>query len=471
MLAAPEEETIGWVLRGIPGGDRLDPIVSDFVPGRTMDFTVLDLKPAQISSYSKALRNIAAIDPDKTLPVYIGFLKAAQEWLYGSNDLKRQVHLMERGVDEIASVLPVIAAARLDRGKPAPDEDTSKALLELSNRGYFETAGMALARTPSLPAAMCSSLTETAFSRFKGDLYDPAQLEALHALRSLLDGSANAKAIVSRVTNIFKQNGSGQNSYLTKFWIDAADRGSLPTDVMQNFIGQARAAVAGQEVEFFHTEIARVLAHAMAAVPSNDRDVAYSLFDRVGSSITPISGTMAEIYGSLGRTGYDRPGMLDKVIAQLEAANKHRTGPTDDDSLPAMAIVVGGTGPWAWALAGFGQSRKLPTRATKLLRQVRSFVLFKDDVEKALLNQIESATQCNDALCAGPLINSPTDSKRRDVEADLLALVIARLLRERFDAAIEELEKRRADEIEPEARMALGQAIAGARSRRYSSAP
>jgi hypothetical protein len=208
----------------------------------------------------------------------------------------------------------------------------------------------------------------------------------------------------------------------------------------------------------------------MADVPSDDRDVAYRLFDRVGSSITPISGTMAEIYGSLGRAGYDRPGMLDKVIAQLEAAHKLRTGPTDnDDSLPATAIVVGGTGPWAWALAGFGQARKLPAGATELLRRVAPVVPFRDDVEKALVNQIDAAARCEDELCSGPLTNSPTDSKRRDIEADLLALVVARLPRERFDAAIRELQKRRADQIEPEARMALVQAIAGAQGRRYSS--
>src|SRR6202035_3126669 len=54
MLAAPDEETLVWVLAGIPGSDRLDPIVSDFDPNH-MDFGVLDLNPAQISSYAKAL--------------------------------------------------------------------------------------------------------------------------------------------------------------------------------------------------------------------------------------------------------------------------------------------------------------------------------------------------------------------------------------------------------------------------------
>ncbi len=209
----------------------------------------------------------------------------------------------------------------------------------------------------------------------------------------------------------------------------------------------------------------------MGDVPSDDREVGYYLIERVGASNTPISGTMAEIYGSLGRTGNDGPGMLDKVIGQLEqAASRRRAESTDDDKLPAMEIVVGGTGPWAWALAGFGQNRKLPTGAAELLRRVASVVPFKDDVEKALAKQIDPAVHCTGGLCVGPLTNSPTDSRRRDIEADLLALAIAGLPRDKFDAALGELRKRREDEIEPEARMALGQAIAGAQSRRYSSA-
>jgi hypothetical protein len=467
MLAASDGATIGWVLRGIPGGNRLDPIVTDFDPN-LMDFGVLDLKPAQVSSYAKALQDCAIVDPDKTLPVYIGFLKAAQEWLHASNDLKRQVNLMERAVDEISSALTMIAAARTDRGKPALDEPTWKALLELAKRGYFETAGMALARTPGLDPVVRSSLAEIALSRFKGDLYDTAQLIALNALRSMLDGSANAKAIVARVTEVFYQNGSRQDSYLTKFWIDAADAGSLPADVVRDLIAQARAAVGRQELEFFDNEIARVLAHAMADVPNDDREVGYRLMERVGASITPISGTMAEIYGSLGRTGHDGPGMLDKVIGQLEqAASRRRAEATDDDKLPAMEIVVGGTGPWAWALAGFGQNRELSIGAVELLRQVAPAVPFKNEVEKALVKQIDSASRCKEELCVGPLTNSPTDSKRREIEADLLSIVIARLPRDKFDAALRELGKRRENEIEPEARMALGQAIVGAQSRRY----
>jgi hypothetical protein len=468
MLATPDEETVGWILGGIPGHDRLDPIVSDFDPNN-MDFTVLDLSPAQISSYAKALKDCAAIDPDRTLPVYVGFLKAAQEWLRASNDLKRRADLMERAVDEIASVLPVVAAARADRGEPALDDQMSKALLELTKRGYFETAGTALARTPGLDESVRASLAKIALSRFKADLYDPSQLEALHALRSMLDGSANAKEIVSRVTAIFKDKGSTQDSYLTKFWIDAADARSLSVDVVGDLVGQARVGAARPELEFFDNEIARVLAHAMADIPGDDREVVYHLIDRVGASITPMSGTIAEIYGSLGRSGVDRPGMLEKVIGQLEqAASRRREGATDDDKLPAMEITVGGTGPWAWALAAFGQNRKLPAAAVELLRQVAPVVPFKDDIEVAIANQTDAGAQCKVSLCVAALTNSPTDSRRRSLEADLLALAIARLPREGFDAAIKELGRRRDMEVEPEARIALGQAIGGARGRRYS---
>ncbi len=463
LLAAPDEATFAWVLQAIPGSDRLNPLVADFDPTK-MDFQVLDLKPGQISSYAKALKDCAIVDPDRKLPVYIGFLKAAQEWLHASNDLKRQANLMERAVDEITSALPVIAAARVDRGETPLDESTWKALLDLAKRGYFKTAGMALARTPGLDAGLRPALAEIAFSQFKADLYDPDQLEALHALRWMLDGSENAKAIVTRTTKIFKESGSGQNSYLTKFWIDAADGHSLPVDVVQELIGSARVAGSRKELEFFDNEVARVLAHAMADVPNDDRDVAYVLFDRVGASITPISGTMAEIY--------DRPGMLDKVIVQLEqAASRRRAQSTaEDDKLPAMEIVVGGTGPWAWALAAFGQNRKLPAGPTDLLRRVAPVVSFKEDVEKALVNQVDSIDRCGNGLCVDPLTKSPTDSARRDIAADLLALAIAKLPRDKFEASIRELRRRRDNEIEPEARMALGQAIAGAQAWRYSSA-
>ena len=207
MLAAPDEATSAWALAGVPGRDRLDPLVSDFDPNK-LDFTVLDLNPEQISNYAKALKNCAAIDPDRSLPVYVGFLKAAQEWLRASNDLKRQVDLMERAVDEISSVLPVITLATKDRGKPGLDEPTSKAFLELAKRGYFETAGSALARTPGLNETVHVSLARLALPRFKGDLFDPAQLQALHVLTWMLDGSKSAKDIALRVTATFKEVGS-----------------------------------------------------------------------------------------------------------------------------------------------------------------------------------------------------------------------------------------------------------------------
>jgi hypothetical protein len=432
-----------------------------------LDFGVLDLNPAQISNYAKALKDCAAIDPDRTLPVYVGFLKAAQEWLHASNDLKRRVDLMERAVDEISSVLPVVALAMKDRGKSGLDEPASKALLELAKRGYFETAGAALARTPDLDGTVRASLAEMALSRFKGDLYDPVQLDALHVLTWMLDGSASAKDFVVRVTATFQSNGSLQDSYLTKFWIDAADARSLPASVVDDLAEQARAGAARTELEFCDNEIARVLAHAMADVPNEHRDAVYRLIDQVGASITPM---MAEIYGSLGRVGFDRPGMLEKVTDQLSKAVSRRSEETtdDDDKLPAMEITVSGTGPWAWALAEFGRHRKLSAEATNLLRRVAPVAPFKDDVEAAIAHQADVAGQCNDTLCITPLTHSPTDSRFRNLETDLLAISIARLPRERFEAAIAELGGRRHAEVEPEARIALGQIIAGSRSRRYS---
>jgi hypothetical protein len=74
---------------------------------------------------------------------------------------------MERAVDEISSILSLVALAIKDRGRPALDEPTSKALLELAKRGYFETAGAALARTADLSPTIRAPLVDLALSRFK----------------------------------------------------------------------------------------------------------------------------------------------------------------------------------------------------------------------------------------------------------------------------------------------------------------
>jgi hypothetical protein len=471
LLVTPDEATLAWALAGVPGGDRLNPLVSDFDPNK-FDLTVLDLNPEQISNYAKALKNCAAIDPERTLPIYLGFLKAVEEWLRANNDVKRRADLLERTVDEISSVLPVISLAMMDRGKSGLDQPTSQALLELAKRGYFETAGAALARTLGSNETVRASLAGLALSRFKGDLFDSAQLEALHVLTWMLDGSPDAKHIASCVTATFEKAGSPQNSYLAKFWIDAADARSLPGNVLDNLIMQARTGAQRQELEFFDLEVARVLSHAIADVPNDQRGVVYRLVERVEASITPTSGILAEIYGSLGRAGLDRPGMLEKVTAQLSAAvsKRRQTTADNDDKLPEIEITSGGTGPWAWALAAFGQHRKLSPGATDMLRQVARLTLFKDGVEAAIAHQRDDPSPCEGSICLDALTHSATDSNSRNLAADLLAISIASLPRDRFAAAIAELEERRKAELEPEARIALGQAIARSRSRRYSSA-
>jgi hypothetical protein len=50
----------------------------------------------------------------------------------------------------------------------------------------------------------------------------------------------------------------------------AADAHSLPANVVDDLVEQARAGAAREELEFFDSEIARALAHAIADVP-NDR--------------------------------------------------------------------------------------------------------------------------------------------------------------------------------------------------------
>lgn len=470
LLPTPDHATLIWALAGVPGGDRLDPLVSDFDPNK-LDFTVLDLNPEQISNYAKAMKNCAVIDPERTLPVYLGFLKAAQEWMAANNDLKRRADLMEVAVDEVSSVLPVISLAMKDRGKGVLDPSTQQALLELAQRGYFETAGAALVRTRGLNEAVRASLAGLVLARFKGDLFDPAQLETLHILTWMLDGSEISKDIVSRVTATFREAGMLQNSYLTKFWIDAAEAQSLPESVLNDLIEEARVGTERQELEFFDLEVARVLSHAITAVQKDHRDVVYRLVERIEGSITPISGTLAEIYGSLGKAGSDRPGTLEKVVAQLSAAVSKRSRATadDDDQLPAMEITSGGTAPWAWALAAFGQTRKLPAAATNLLRLVALTTPFRDEVEAAIAHQIDAVSRCEGSICVDALTHSAADSSSRKLGADLLAITIASLPRDSFDVAITELEEHRRVELEPEARIALGQAIAGSRRNRYSS--
>jgi hypothetical protein len=162
--------------------------------------------------------------------------------------------------------------------------------------------------------------------------------------------------------------------------------------------------------------------------------------------------------------------MLEKVTAQLSTAVSKRSerAADNDDNLPAMEVVSGGTAPWAWALAAFAQHQKLSPEATNLLRSVALVVPSKDDVEVAIAHQGNDASRCDGTVCTDPLTHSATDARSRNLAADLLAISIASLPYERFNAAIAELEERRKAEVEPEARIALGEAIAGSRSKRYS---
>lgn len=466
-LSEPDAATLAWVLQAIPGADRRSPLVTRFDPN-LVDFTIDDRTARQMQDYAAALRAAAMVDPDRTLPVYLGFLKATQEWLGQNTDAQRGGGSHEAVAEATASVLPVIASARRDRGLAPVDPATATALTALAANGYFETAGRALAQVNGA-APPAGDVARIALARFQGDPFDEGQLQALRVLTGTLDGSADGKALTTGVLASFDRAGRSEDSFRTKFLIDAADRRALPPAVISELLAGARAALRRPDPDFMDQERARILAHGMRDIPAPDRPTVYALIARVAAGITPRSGTLAEIYGALGAQGLAPPGMLEKVAAQAAALPQRPRYQSPGEENPGMTIVVGGP-IWAVALAQFAKTRSLDVKSLEVLQR------FADDPDVAPLVQAALAgrggtagLQCDRTRCSGLPARAPQDTRARQLDADLAAINLAQQPAGAFRQALSTLRKLRAAEIEPEYRMALGRLIVGAQVQR--SAP
>ncbi len=455
LLSTPDAATLEWVLKAAPGADRLSPMVEPF-NARAFDFTVLDRPTVQMTNYASALQATAIIDPDRTLYAYIGFLKATQEWLEHNSDAQRGSGAREAVAEAAAAVLPVIAAANEDRGRPSIDPVALRTLEALAANGYADTAGRALARAPGLVSGQKAALAG-ALRRFHGDaIGDDGQRFALQDLAASLNSSPASQSAVRRTLEIFAAAGRNSDTFRTKFLIDAADHRALPPDVLAEEVAKARSLLAQDDVGFEGQETARVLAHAMQAVPTADRATVYALVDRVASQITPRSGTLAEIYGALARQRLDRPDLIAKVVAQTEGLPQ--SAGQGSEARPGITIGVGGPS-WAAALAQFG-NRPLDARARAALRRFADHPDVGAQVRAALAAQADGeGLSCDARTCRGLPAREPRDSRTRIVEAELAALHLARLPTPAFRQSLTTLRNLRSVEVEPEYRIVLGRLI------------
>ena len=181
------------ILARIPGAERLvSPAISAFNPN-LLDFQILDRTVADMENFADALALAAALDPVHTLPAYIGFLKATQEWLTHNTDSARGRNARQRVASAVADLVGVIARARVDRGIPALDPSTLEQLDQLSAAGYSQVVDAALSRVSG--SAQVFGPAEKALASYSGDADDPLQEAALEAITAALDGSARAQAL------------------------------------------------------------------------------------------------------------------------------------------------------------------------------------------------------------------------------------------------------------------------------------
>jgi hypothetical protein len=466
LLSDPDQEILVRVLQAIPGGDRHSPVIEKFDPNR-MDFNILDLTTAQLKDYAAALLATAVVDPTKTFPVYLEFLKCTQEWLQHNSDLQRGRGARQAVVDAVTAVLPTLAAVGNDKGTPVLDGITVNALGELTKDGYLDTVGHAVARSPNMAPAS-GAVAEVALSHFKGDTADERQIQALQVLTLLLDGSPTAKDLATRVIAIFESAGRAEDTFRTRFLIDAADRRSLPPSIIASLVASAREALERPALEFLDYEHLRILAHAMRDIPISDRQTVLRLVERVATSITPRSGTMAEVYGVLGAQNLDAPRMFDKVIVQVRTLLGGRRTAASAEPTPGTTIIVGGP-VWAFALAQFAMSRQLNSDAIALLRAFADDASVARQVRSALAGQSGfTSLACDTNSCVGLPERAPQDSRVREISAELAALGLARAPTNAFQHTLGTLRRLRAAEVEPEYRMTLGRVIVAAQLQRFA---
>ncbi|MER8915198.1 hypothetical protein NKI32_15350 [Mesorhizobium sp. M0761] len=455
-LSAGEPASLDAILALVPGGDRRGRELVQLDVNR-MDFEVLDLSMANMESYAAALSYSATLDPIEAFPAFLGFAKAAQEWLIHNTDAQRGRGARDGVVNSVAEVLGVISIARIDRGLAELDGVDRTHLLALADLGYSEVIGLALSRLPMDSEERLKVATD-ALGRFHGDADEPDQGVAFRTILASLDASEAAKKLVADVAAAFVRSATIPNSYYTRFLIVAADARALPPSLLDELKDQAQAALKKGELDFEDSELARVLAHAMTQIPEAERAVAYGLIERAANSVTPKSSMTAEMYAALGRQQLDTGDMLARVRAQAYAAAAY----TPDDSsvlegpTPGVTIVVG-AGPWLIALAEYGRTRKLPDEDVALLRAHYANPYLRVAIVPALLYQ-EQQVAADGAVGSWleRLAALPTDAPAREVEQAILVADLAIRPRSQFEALLGELRRARSGSQEPELRMALG---------------
>ncbi len=468
LLSTPDPAVTQAIVRAIPGSDRLSPMVEPFNRNK-LDFSILDLPASQMINYAIALRYLAMTEPDRAQLAYLGYLKATQEWLEHNSDAQRGLGALQSVSQAVIAVLPVIDRVRSDRGNGRLDPMMERTLEALSDQGYT-LAGRALAQMPRTQQVEAAR-AEDAVRRFHGDaVLDHDQRSALYEITKSLGQDDASRARVAHVLTIFAAAGQSEDSFRTKFLIDAADRGALPAKVLADLLNDARLELAQKEIGFEGHETARVLAHALGAAPLADHPTVYALIDRLASEVPAYSDSLAEIYGVLARQKLDRPDMLAKVIQQTEALGNPVPAPAsaDAEAAPGLTIVVGGP-VWAAALADFA-NRPLDARAHAALRRFASDPDVGERVRAALVKQIDAPKlACGASTCDGLPARSPHDSRKRLIDVSLTAQTLAWAPSEVFGASLTQLRALRARETEPEQRIALGRIISEAQSLRYNA--
>ncbi|RIA46347.1 caspase domain-containing protein [Hephaestia caeni] len=459
-MARSQPIELDAILKHLPV-DFEEPLLTPFNPDK-LDFNVLDRSVGDMEAFASALDYSAAIDPVRTMPVYLRFAKATQEWLAHNTDAQRGRDARATVRNAVAGVLAVIVRARKDRGMPALDSGSTATIKALSAMGYSNILDSAVGQIPDPAAA--SAAAAHALESFRGDPFDTDQERALRAIMTSLDGSRTAQSMTDQVYARFAQAGNSMNPYLSRYLIAAGDTKSLSPTIVARLLGQTRMAAVKPERDFMDSELARILAHGMRQVPTKDRAVVYRLIDLVARDTTPKSTSTAEMYAALGKHRLDPPGMLAKVEAQARKAPPYSPhDPADPGTgLPGMSVVVG-YGPWVAALALYGQSRELPAHDIEILRDHLRDPALRDLIIPALAAQEKTIVRGDPVeQWVRELRSVPQDSMQRQIRESIFTARLAALDRGAFEGAIRTLRAARIREAEPEVRIAIGTVIADA---------
>ena len=456
LLDTSDAKELEALLPHIPGADRTSPILAPF-RANEMDFSILDLTQPELSKYADALRSAAAVDPDRSFIAYLGFMKASQMWLAHSSNEQHGREAQRRVAEDAGDLLAVIVKARIDRGERGLSEEMLSLLNQLGNLGFANLVRLGMSKIAGTPAEKTLAASK-ALSAFHGDASEPAEADALRAIKDSLDSSPESQRIVEETYRRFVTFGGPEQADLTGFLISAADRKALSNALLATLLAKARAAVERPDSQFVDTEYARILAHAMGQLSPGSRPVVYRLIEKVTAEVTPMATSTAEIFAALGKQGLETPTMFQRIVALAKDAPQYR--PQDPrviaEPLPGLSIVVG-HGPWLTALAILGMTRDLPPEAIDILAKHANDPSARDVILRALVHQSISLDQeCWKRACAGVLGAYSGDAARRQLVADVLAEKLAGLPRDQFVKALEELRKERLAETEPELRIALG---------------